>query len=415
MVFLLIGGLLVKKILYIHHGRGIGGAPLSLLYLIRKLNKKKYLPVVACTYYSEAVEMFKKDGIETYSFSGIRNFPHSNVSWYRWYQFHRIFLLFINIWIIAFKVAPEFFKKISPDLIHLNSPSLLGWAIAAKKRKIPVICHVREPMQKGYFGVRKFFLKHMIHFYVDKFVAICKYDASKLVQSDKIHVIYNFVDFSYFDRNIKCNSKIKNKTGDMKIVLYLGGMSKIKGALELLQASLYFLEDDTHLLIAGKWEGNNVGGKSRVKEVIKQLLHISIHEELKRVWDKIKENKLESQIHFLGIVSDIPSLIACCDLLVFPSTVPHFARPIIEAGAMAKPVVASNLGGPKELVIDGKTGLLVPPGKPEALAKAIRRILNNKQLAQQMGEVGYQRAFILFNADKNAEETFELYEDLINV
>ncbi len=59
---------------------------------------------------------------------------------------------------------------------------------------------------------------------------------------------------------------------------------------------------------------------------------------------------------------DIPSIINSSDIIVFPSVVPHFARSIIEAGAMAKPSIASNIGGPDELIINGETGLLVPPG-----------------------------------------------------
>ncbi|MDP7259301.1 MAG: glycosyltransferase, partial [Anaerolineales bacterium] len=100
---------------------------------------------------------------------------------------------------------------------------------------------------------------------------------------------------------------------------------------------------------------------------------------------------------------------------VFPSVVPHFARPVIEAGAMAKPVVASDLGGPRELVRHDETGLLIPPNDPRKLAEAIIAILSDPARAQAMGVAGYRRARELFDARKNAVRTFSIYEELIGI
>jgi glycosyltransferase involved in cell wall biosynthesis len=74
------------------------------------------------------------------------------------------------------------------------------------------------------------------------------------------------------------------------------------------------------------------------------------------------------------------------------STVPHFARLVIEAGALAKPVVASGLGGPAELVKDGATGLLVPPVDADALAEAVLALIREPVRARAMGEAGYTHA-----------------------
>ena len=84
---------------------------------------------------------------------------------------------------------------------------------------------------------------------------------------------------------------------------------------------------------------------------------------------------MEPWVRLLPFRPDPERLNAAADLVVFPSTLPHFARPVIEAGAMAVPVVASRLGGVEELVEDGMTGILVPPGDPAALGDAIARVL----------------------------------------
>jgi glycosyltransferase involved in cell wall biosynthesis len=103
---------------------------------------------------------------------------------------------------------------------------------------------------------------------------------------------------------------------------------------------------------------------------------------------------------------------ACCDVVVFPSVEPHFARPVIEAAAMSRPVVASDIGGVRELVENGKTGLLVPPNKKVLLASAIISILDNPKVANQFGLFGKERAVELYSATKNVKMIARMYTDI---
>lgn len=80
---------------------------------------------------------------------------------------------------------------------------------------------------------------------------------------------------------------------------------------------------------------------------------------------------------------------------------------------MAIPVVASDIPGPQELVVNGVTGLLVPPGDVEALANAIVAVLSDEAKAKAMGEAGYRQAQLRFDARTNAEATFEVYERVL--
>ncbi|HEV8311027.1 MAG TPA: hypothetical protein VGW35_25475, partial [Methylomirabilota bacterium] len=73
----------MTRILYIHHGTGIGGAPLSLLGLIRGLDRTAFEPVVLCLYASAAVGLFQRAGIETYVARTSRDFSHTALDWYR--------------------------------------------------------------------------------------------------------------------------------------------------------------------------------------------------------------------------------------------------------------------------------------------------------------------------------------------
>jgi glycosyltransferase involved in cell wall biosynthesis len=118
-------------------------------------------------------------------------------------------------------------------------------------------------------------------------------------------------------------------------------------------------------------------------------------------------------IRFLGVRLDVPRILAATDVLVFPASVPHFGRPLIEAAAMAKPAVASHLGPSPELVEDGVTGLLVPPGDPGALAAAVDGILADPARARAMGEEAHARARRLFDAGENARRTFDVYAEIL--
>ncbi len=189
----------------------------------------------------------------------------------------------------------------------------------------------------------------------------------------------------------------------------LGGVNPAKGTWEFVQALRLVQRQvpNVHFLVLGHFPGY------RGFDTLKSSLVRFLHSYQRRIERFIQRNGLSSHITFAGARSDIPQILADVELVVFPSTVPHFARPIIEAGAMAKPVVASDLGGPRELVVDGETGLLVPPSDPVSLAKAIVEVLANHNLARQMGEAGYQRAKCLFDAKLNAQQTVNIYLELL--
>jgi len=408
----------VKRILYIHHGYGIGGAPLSLLFLLQKLDREKYEPVVLCLYESAAAGLYRKEGIETYVDGAIKEFGHTTLCWYRishpWELMQLVFRtlqLAPSIW-----ATMRFLEEHPADLVHLNSSGLPACAIGARRAGVPVVWHIREPLAPGYFGLRRALLRRCIHKYADRVIAICENDANQLIRDKRVRVVYNFVDFDQFDRHIS-GDEFRSELGlneNTRLVAMLGGVSEVKGTLPFVQALKYVKEkqSDVRFLIVGHSGFADDGGgalKEKIKRLAKKLMSVAAYSQ--RVFKFIKQEDLEKDVVFTGVRRDIPQILAAADLLVFPSITPHFARPIIEAGAIAKPVVASDLGGPRELVRHGETGFLVPPEDPKALAEAIIEILSDDQLARRQGEAGYAQARKLFDADVNAAQTFALYDE----
>jgi glycosyltransferase involved in cell wall biosynthesis len=123
---------------------------------------------------------------------------------------------------------------------------------------------------------------------------------------------------------------------------------------------------------------------------------------------------LGERVYFLGQRMDVPAILAASDLLVLPSDSEALPTVLIEAGASGLPVVATNVGGIPEIIKDGDNGLLIPPQNPAALAQAIRRIIDDPDLARAMGDRGYKRARDLFTLDTQADKTVSLYERVKN-
>jgi glycosyltransferase involved in cell wall biosynthesis len=148
---------------------------------------------------------------------------------------------------------------------------------------------------------------------------------------------------------------------------------------------------------------------ARVKRFLFPLVGYGTVEQ--RIKGLIETQKMQSYVHLLDWRSDIPQLLAASDLLVFPSIAPHFARPVIEAGAMGKPVVVSQLGSVAELVEHEITGIIVPPNNIQELAEAIVRILTDESLASVLGTAGYEQSLKRFNAAANISKTVAVYEE----
>jgi glycosyltransferase involved in cell wall biosynthesis len=129
--------------------------------------------------------------------------------------------------------------------------------------------------------------------------------------------------------------------------------------------------------------------------------------------EMVKRLKLTNEVKFYGFVSDTPAFLARIDLFVLPSLHEGLGVAALEAMAAGKAVVASRAGGLAELVLDPDTGLLVSPGDPEALAKAIAKLVRDRSLARVMGNRGADRVRGHFTLEQMALKNEAYYYDLL--
>lgn len=391
----------MKKILYIHHGKGLGGAGLSLLHLVRALDKTKYHPIVLFLCADQGlIDLYQSYGIETVGSLNLIDCSHTVMQWYRWHQVKEVIKVLRSTIRTWWSIADDWYDKIKPDIVHVNTSSLTAWMHRAYKRGIPVVCHIREPLAPGYFGLRRYLVKEAIGRWATTIVAISQNEALPWRGLEKTHVVYNAVDPEWF------NGRIHTKTGKQPTILFLGGLAPEKGTLTILQAFSELIKGShlvphTKLVIAGYFQAHYYPWWHPRSFSYEQKYHHQVETLVK---------KLGTAVEIVGSRSDVPALMAQSDVIVFPATVGHFARPIIEAGFMAKPVVSSALSPLDELVLDGVTGFLVPPADIQQWAQKLGLLLADQERAQNMGNQAYEFCRKNFELSEQTKKIESLYK-----
>lgn len=125
-----------------------------------------------------------------------------------------------------------------------------------------------------------------------------------------------------------------------------------------------------------------------------------------------RARELGDAVVFLGHRDDIPALMGAADLVVLASENEALPTALIEAAAAGRAVVSTRVGGIEEVVVHGETGLLVPPGDPEALAAAIVALVSDEPRTRALGTAAHQRAHDRFGIDSQVRSTWELWEDV---
>ena len=122
---------------------------------------------------------------------------------------------------------------------------------------------------------------------------------------------------------------------------------------------------------------------------------------------------IADRVEFLGWQPEIHQVMAAWDIFVLPSLDEGFPLALLDAMSVGLPVVASAAGGIPELVVDGQTGWLVPPARPEALAERIAFLLRNSELARSMGQAGRARIQREFFAARMVKDISGIYDSLL--
>jgi glycosyltransferase involved in cell wall biosynthesis len=406
-----------RKVLFVQHAGALGGSAMSLLYTALALDAERYTPIVALVRPSEPlVRLYREAGLPTIVWTGIQPWDHSTVSPQRLHNpaSWRHLASVAAGWSHSRRRTLELVEQVRPDLVHLNSMPLSPCAAALTDVGFPTVWHVREPPEPA-FGMRYRMIRSLM-LEVDELVFISDADRSAWVDGQRGEMIHNFVDFDVFDSRIPAEPT-RTALGlrqDDPVVLFLGGAIRVKGVHPLLQALALLRPRFPGLRCLMPGSISASGSRAAARIARRALPLIGTGTAAQRVEQAIRRLDLEDVCVRMPFRQDVPQLMAASDVLVFPAVRPHFARPVIEAGAMARPVVASRIAGVAELVRDGETGILTAPGSGPELAAALGNILGDSALRARLGEAGQRHAQARFDARRQVARIMAIYDRLLD-
>ena len=209
---------------------------------------------------------------------------------------------------------------------------------------------------------------------------------------EKLRVIHNGVDIDRFQTSGDERDQLFPGVGKGKLIVLVGNMhTDIKGHPWLIASAPAVVDEfpTARFVLAGDGEQ-----RPRFEEQVAKL-------------------GLEQNFLFLGRRTDIPKLLACCDIAVLPSRAEGLPNAILEYMAAGLPTIASRVGGNAELIEDGVTGLLVPSEDSAALSDALLALLRDPGLARRMAQNGHEFTIRNFSFERLVREVDELYSELL--
>lgn len=290
-----------------------------------------------------------------------------------------------------------------PDLIHANS--IRGGLILGVARSgAPTVVHVRDVLPPGAASSATM---RMIASTATTIVANSRYTADsvrRLAPGAEVEIVYNPVDLVRWDParvdRVHARASLRGVRGRSLLLGVVSQLTPWKGqdiAIEALR--ILRLEGvDAHLLLIGS--AKFVAASTRFD-------NRAYVEGLKA---RVAALQLEDRVSWMGERDDVPELVSALDVLLLPSKEEPFGRALVEAMAMRVPVVATNVGGPPEILIDGVGGFLVDPGDAAAWARAVKQFADNPKLGREMGQAGRLRVERTFGGDRHLDAILDVYE-----
>jgi glycosyltransferase involved in cell wall biosynthesis len=280
-------------------------------------------------------------------------------------------------------------RRHGAELVHANSIRA-GLILALGRPPAATVVHVRDCLPPGAWSRATM---RLIAATASTVLANSQYTAScvsALAPRARPQVVYNPVDLARFDPALidraVARARLAGELGEggarRRLLGLVAQISPWKGQDTAIEALRLLVEQgvDAQLLLIGS------------AKFVSRSTRYDNNEYLARLRASVAAAGLEDRVLWLGEREDVPELISALDLLMLPSREEPFGRALIEGMALGVPVLATNVGGPREILEDGREGYLISPEDPAAWAAAARTILEQPELARRMGEAGGERA-----------------------
>lgn len=382
------------KILYVIHDNKKGGAAISFLEMVQKIQKEHEVFVI--TPYKNGFLPDKMDEL------GI---PHKSAHYYWWmiacppnaFLRRLKILIYLLLGIVTRLEAMRIsmlYKNMGFDIIHSNSSVINFGGFLSKYMSIPHIWHIRE------YGIEDFNLfpiysMKKIYTFMDRYskkvIVISNALKEKykyLIESNKLVQIYNGIS-----NDMNYEKKYFPKKGDSIKFLIAGNYFREKGQIDVAYAALNLIEQgekNFEVLMAGNGD-------------------------FKDVVELMENTELKNHVKILGKVGDMVSLRRNTDIEIVASKCEALGRVTIEAMKSSNPVIGTNRGGTPELVKEGVTGFLYPYADNHVLSEKMKEFIENPEKIEHMGRAAYLAMKDEFTPEDNVNKVLSEYRKVIEI
>ncbi len=367
-----------RTVLFIHGIGEIGGAERELLIYTEHLPSAGYVPMVVCPDGGPFRAELHRRGISTLGAA----FPP-------WRKLAGIWKRFPSIWALR-----ALLEEVKPALVHVNEfwwvPQTLRALSPRLRDRTPVVAHFRQdlPVEK----VRQYELVH-----VDEVCAVSEAVATTLrtggVPAERVHVVHSGLGGEWFTGSAsqaRAAARRRLHLSDEALVFVtVANLFERKGYHVAFHALAEIVRNHRPVTYFVVGEGDE-----------------AYERQLRQLTTALA---LADTIQFVGFQSDIRVYLDAADVYLQPALMEGFGIAVLEAMACGCAVVASRTGGIPDMVVEGETGVLVPPGQVEDLARAITCLAGDAQRRRAMGEAGRRRAMAHFSVERMMTQVTEVY------
>ena len=389
----------MKTILIIHQSAELYGSDKTMLYFLSELDKTKYLPIIVLPFDGPLKSELEKNNIKVVIAPVLKI--------YRKMFTPKNIFKFIKEYYQGIKALDSLNKQYKFDLVYTHTLAALIGILFAKKRKIKHLWHVQEIIAKP--KILNFLFKRSLsldcnHKVVYDSIATMNFwieNNQKL--ANKSEAVWNGVEtkniksFTDFEiQEVRENFFFSSK--DEIVISLIGRINSWKGQQLLLKSFNQLVKkyNNIKLVYLGSAPPNQENFEIELKNqilefgLVNKVVVIPFQKEIEKFWNSI-------------------------DIAVVPSTEPEpFGMVVIEAMLAKKPVIASNHGGPTEIIIQNETGLLFEPNNHNSLSNALEKLIQDKQLRMLYGENGFNRVHTTFSLESHVNHFEKIFDELLN-
>jgi glycosyltransferase involved in cell wall biosynthesis len=403
------------KIAFLSNQISWGGAPMSLLLLIKAISKqnyKLYLFVTHCV-----SDEMKKEFEKYVEFVKLVYLPEITSAQTQSVKQNKQEINVNNFDLPLIEQFAVELNHLDVDILHINNSvfSPIYETIRIRTR-VKIISHIREWIDWNGIHQKQFFLINSIKDNSDAIICISKTESEVFIGHPNVIIIPNPFDFQEYKLSINDRNFVRYKLGfdhNYFLVGMIGRSTKSKGTLDFLKALAYlkkrYKDDVLNIKFIILGEANPTFSNIFILLVKKMFGKTTYSNTLYKL---LKKENLFNDVVFFNKRKDALEIINIFDVAVRPSySGDPWGRDIIEYMALKKPVVAT--GSSEFFIKNGETGFLVPPRDSTQLAEKIYWLLKNKNAGKAMGQRAFIHIFSLCNMDIFRSKVLQVYNDLM--